>query len=177
MIKQIAKGDRDAFQRFYARYKNNVYNTALGYVQNKEAAEEITQDVFLAIFQKAESFAGESKVSTWVYRITVNNALNFLDKKSRRPTSDVELEDYHCIDFIHPGVQLENQEKSRYLFAAINTLAENQKTAFVLTYVEGLSQQQVADIMQATVKSVESLLQRAKKKLREQLEHSYPEGK
>lgn len=153
-----------------------MYNTALGYVQNKEAAEEVTQDVFLAIFQKADSFAGQSKVSTWVYRITVNCCLNHLDKQSRRPTSDVEIEDHHIADFVHPGVQLENQEKSRYLFAAISTLAEKQKTAFVLTYVEGLPQKQVAEIMHTTVKSVENLLQRAKSKLREQLDNTYPEG-
>lgn len=145
-------------------------------MQNKEAAEEVTQDVFLAIFQKADSFAGQSKVSTWVYRITVNCCLNHLDKQSRRPTSDVEIEDHHIADFVHPGVQLENQEKSRYLFAAISTLAEKQKTAFVLTYVEGLPQKQVAEIMHTTVKSVENLLQRAKSKLREQLDNTYPEG-
>lgn len=154
-----------------------MYNTALGYVQNKEAAEEVTQDVFLNIFQKADSFAGQSRVSTWVYRITVNSCLNYLDKQSRRPTSDVEVEDHHIVDFIHPGVQLENQEKSRYLFAAINTLAEQQKTAFVLTYVEGLPQKQVAEIMHTTVKSVESLLQRAKNNLKQQLSKQYPEGK
>lgn len=177
LIKRIAKGDRDAFQRLYARYKDNVYNTALGYVQNKEAAEEVTQDVFLSIFQKADSFAGDAKVSTWVYRITVNAALSHLDRRARRPTADVEIEDLHRIDFNHPGVQLENQEKARYLFAAINTLGEAQKTAFVLKNIEGLSQQQVAEIMQVTVKSVESLLQRAKSNLKNQLNHNYPEGK
>lgn len=161
----------------YARYKNNVYNTVLGYVQNKESAEEVTQDVFLSIFQNADSFVGEAKVSTWVYRIAVNKALNYLDKQARRPTSDFEVEDYHRIDFNHPGVQLENQEKARYLFAAINTLAALQKTAFILSYVEGLPQKHVADIMQSSVKSVESLLQRAKANLRKELNNYYSEGK
>lgn len=154
-----------------------MYNTAIGYVQNKEAAEEVTQDVFLAIFQKAGSFAGGAKVSTWVYRITVNKALNHLEKRATRPTSDIEIEEQHSIDFNHPGVLLENQEKSRYLFAAISTLGEAQKTAFVLHHVEGLPQKQVAEIMQISVKAVESLLQRGKSKLREQLNNMYPEGK
>lgn len=153
-----------------------MYNTALGYVQNQEAAEEVTQDVFLSVFQKAATFKGGAKVSTWLYRITVNKSLNLLDKQARRPTADSEIEEHHRIDFDHPGVQLEHREQSRYLFAAIRTLAEKQKTAFILSYVEGLPQKQVAEIMQISVKAVESLLQRAKGNLKKQIINNYPEG-
>lgn len=153
-----------------------MYNTALGYLRNNEEAEEVTQDVFLTIFQKAETFKGKSKVSTWVYRITVNKSLNQIDKNNRRPKADKEIEDYHKIDFDHPGVLLENKEQARYLFSAINTLVDTQKTAFILSYVEELPRQEVADIMNTTLKSVESLLQRAKTNLKKKLIAIYPEG-
>jgi len=166
-----------AFQRLYARYNVNVFNTALGYMKNVELAEEVTQDVFLAIFQKADTFKGTSKVSTWVYRIVVNKSLNYLDKQSRRPTSDEAIDAHHKIDFNHPGVQLKNQEASRHLFAAMDILPPTQKTAFILSYVEGLPQSEVADVMQKSLKSVESLLQRAKGNLRIKLNSFYSEGK
>ncbi len=140
-------------------------------------AEEVTQDVFLSIFQKADGFKGAAKVSTWIYRIVVNQSLNYLDKQSRRPTSDETIEAHHRIEFIHPGVQLKNQEASKYLFAALDTLPNSQKTAFILSYVEGLPQSQVADVMQKSLKSIESLLQRAKANLRLKLNSYYTEGK
>ncbi len=146
-----------------------MYNTAIGYLQNEEDAEEVTQDVFVKIFQKAYSFQGNSKVSTWVYRITVNSALNLLDKNNRKSTDHKEVQEFHSIEFNHPGVLLENKEKAQYLFAVIQTLSENQKTAFILSYIEGLPRQEVADIMNTSLKSVESLLQRAKANLRKKL--------
>ena len=153
-----------------------MYNTAIGYLQSIEEAEEITQDVFLTIYQKADTFQGKSKVSTWIYRITVNKALNKLQKRKRSPLSRNEIKEWDSVDFDHPGIQLENKEKARFLFAEINRLSEHQKTAFLLSYVEGLPRQEVADIMETTLKSVESLLQRAKLSLRKQLIAIYPEG-
>ena len=153
-----------------------MYNTALGYLQNIEEAEEITQDVFLSIFEKAHTFKGSSKVSTWIYRITINKAINLLEKRKRQPRSTQEVNEWQRVDFEHPGVLLENKEKAKYLFSVIDSLNENQKTAFVLSYVEGLPQQEVADIMNTSLKSVESLLQRAKANLKKKLISIYPEG-
>lgn len=177
LIEKIAKGNSQAFHTLYSLYKNKVYNTALGYLQSVEDAEEITQDVFLAIYDKAKTFKGNSQVSTWIYRITINKALNQIEKRKRRPQSNKEIQDYHKVNFQHPGVMLENKEKSQYLFSVIDTLVESQKTAFILSYVEGLPRQEVAEIMKTTLKSVESLLQRAKNNLRKKIISIYPEGK
>lgn len=153
-----------------------MYNTAIGYLQNIEEAEEITQDTFVTLYQKADTFKGNSKVSTWIYRITVNKALNQLEKRKRKPVSGGAIKEWQYVDFDHPGVRLENKEKARFLFAAIDRLPKNQKTAFLLSYVEGLPRQEVADIMKTTLKSVEGLLQRAKFQLRNVLIETYPEG-
>ncbi|MBU2997088.1 sigma-70 family RNA polymerase sigma factor [Cellulophaga baltica] len=176
LLQKIAEGDQKALHSLYHLYNKKVYNTALGYLQNVEESEEITQDVFLTVFNKACSFKGNSKVSTWIYRITINKSLNQLEKRNRRPTSDRELKEHYKIDFEHPGVLLEHKEKSKYLFAVIDTLAEKQKTAFILSYVENLPRQEVADIMNTSLKSVESLLQRAKSNLKKKLISIYPEG-
>lgn len=176
LIKQIIKGNQQAFEELYNLYKSKVYNTAIGYLQNFEDAEEVTQDVFTTIFRKAHTFKGNAKVSTWIYRITINMAINQIKKRSKQPTSELESQEILLTDFGHPGIQLENQEKSKHLFYAIDSLVEKQKTAFILSYIEGLPRQEVAGIMATSLKSVESLLQRAKNNLKKKLIDMYPEG-
>ena len=174
LLKLIAIGDRTAFQQFYGLFCEKVFNTAISYVQNETDAEEITQDVFTNIFRSADKFKGNSEVNTWVYRITVNTSLNFLKKKKRLSFlsfGDTELDGP---DFEHPGILLEKKENAKALFKVIDTLPDSQKTAFILSFVEELPRQEVADIMNTSLKSVESLLQRAKSNLRKRLENLYP---
>ena len=83
VIEQLKNGDTGAIEKLYLRYSELVYNTALSYVQNVADAEEVTQDVFVKVFKSINSFKGESKVSTWIYRITVNTALNKLKSKKK----------------------------------------------------------------------------------------------
>jgi len=165
-------------------YKGLVFNTALSFLQNTEEAEDITQEVFIEIFQSQAKFKGQSSISTWIYRITVNKCLDYLRAKKRHKrfgyitslfhheTGEVLHEVSH---FNHPGIELEKKEKARYLFQAIENLPESQKTAFILWHIEELPQKEIAEIMQASVKAVESLLQRAKANLRKELEKIYPE--
>ncbi|RMD72507.1 MAG: sigma-70 family RNA polymerase sigma factor [Bacteroidetes bacterium] len=174
-IRAIGQGDRKAFEALYRRYADRVYNTALGFAKNAEDAEEITQDVFVRIWRGAQAFKGEAAVHTWIYRITVNAALSFLKKKEKHAavSSGEGLPDGATFD--HPGARLENKEKARLLFQVIDTLPDNQRTAFLLSYVEHLPRQEVADVMGLSLKAVESLLQRAKQNLRKRLEPLYPQ--
>ena len=174
LLQAIAKGDQKAFQELYQLFHLKVYNTALGYLQNEDDTEEVTQDVFVKIHQNAANFKGQSQVSTWIYRISINTSLNFLKKKKRFAIFRFGMPDTNEPDFEHPGVLLENKEKSKILFKTIQSLPDNQKTAFILCYVEDLPQQEVADIMEISLKAVESLLQRAKKNLRKKLDFFAP---
>jgi RNA polymerase sigma factor (sigma-70 family) len=151
-----------------------VYNLALQYVQNQEDAQEIAQDVFVSINFSMRDFQGKSNISTWIYRITINKALDFLKAKRRRkrfaslitlffPDSNEPM--YEVADFDHPGTLLENKEATEAIFKHINQLPDNQKTALILTKIEGKSQTEAAEIMEISVKAVESLLQRAKSNL------------
>lgn len=158
-----------AFRSLYGLYAERVYNTALSYVKNKSDAEEITQDVFLNVYKHAGKYRGEASLSTWIYRITVNTSLNRLKRKKKWTFLQIS-EQQEMAHFDHPGVLLEQKEYARWLFRLIDGLADNQKTAIILSYVEQLPRKEVAQIMDTTVKSVESLLQRAKKNMRKKME-------
>jgi RNA polymerase sigma-70 factor, ECF subfamily len=163
-------------------YRLKVFNTAISMVQEHGAAEDIAQEVFVTVFKSILSFNEKSSMSTWIYRITVNKCLDHLRAKNRQKRQrvmgmlfykDSGQPVHDKPNFDHPGIQLERKEKARYLFAAIETLPDNQKTVFVLSQVEELPQKDIAEIMNLSIKAVESLLQRAKANLRKKLEHIY----
>jgi RNA polymerase sigma-70 factor (ECF subfamily) len=182
LLAQIARGHEPALAKMYAVFSSRVFNTALGYLQDTSEAEEVTQDVFVKIFQSAARFEGKSAISTWIYRITVNQSLDRLAHRNRQKrfgnmislfrseSSEPPIDIPH---FDHPGVVLEQKEKARTLFKAIESLPEQQKTAFILSFLEELPRQKVAEIMQVSLKAVESLLQRGKGNLRLRLEDFY----
>lgn len=174
IIKSIANGDRKAFQQLYQLYAKKVYNTALSYAQDEQDAEEITQDVFSKIFRSAGKFKGDSALSSWIYRITINTSLNLIKKRKRFSFLTFGDQQVEETDFEHPGILLENKEAAKTLFKVIDGLPDNQKTAFILSFVEELPRQEVADIMGVSLKAIESLLQRAKKNLRTKLAKLYP---
>lgn len=174
IIKAIASDDQNAFRILYAKFGEKVYNTALSYIQNEHDAEEITQDVFTNIFRNAAKFQGNSSLSTWIYRITVNASLNAIKSRKRTISAAFDSEIKNLSDFEHPGILLENKENASALFKVIDSLPESQKTAFILSYIEELPQQEVADIMDTSLKAVESLLQRSKANLREKLKNLFP---
>ena len=166
------------FETLYNTYKNLVFNLALQYTQNCDDAQEITQDVFVSIHLSMGKFKYEAKLSTWIYRITINKSLDFIKSKKRNKrfglfTSlffDNTNEPKHEIsDFNHPGVQLEQKEALLLIFFVLNTLPENQKTALILFKIEKQSLQEIAEIMKLQPKAVESLIFRAKENLAKKL--------
>lgn len=173
-MKAVAEGKQGAFRELYQLFSDKVYNTAISYSRNEQDAEEITQDVFASIFKNATKFKGDSEVGTWIYRITINASLNFIKKRNRLSFLNFENKTIEKPDFEHPGALIEKKEHSAFLLSAIETLPKNQKTAFILSFIEDLPRQEVADIMETSLKAVESLLQRAKANLRNQLEKLYP---
>ncbi|GAB5409303.1 MAG: RNA polymerase sigma factor [Balneolaceae bacterium] len=182
-IKEVAKGSEDALKALYELFSIQVYNTILSYTKNQEDAQELLQDVFVAVYNSANSFKFGSSVSTWIYRIAINKSIDFLRKKSTKQRKgllsiyrkdSLEIE-HDNPDFVHPGVQLEQKEDAKLLFRVIDKLPINQRTAFILTQIEGLSQNEASEIMETSRKAVESLVQRAKGNLRKELEKYFPE--
>jgi len=178
LIQQVAAGSQQAFRALYDMYSTRVYNTCLVYLQNAEEAEEATQDVFIEVHNAAPRFMGKSSVTTWIYRIAVNKSLDRIRYRKRQKRFAYISALFHADTgqpvhdpghFEHPGVLAENKEKAAKLFAAMSRLPENQQTAFILKQVEGLTQKEIAAIMNLGEKAVESLIQRAKANLRKLL--------
>jgi RNA polymerase sigma factor (sigma-70 family) len=181
LVEKLKQGDETAFKFIVEEYKDLVYNTAIGIVQNEEDAEDVAQEAFVQVYQSIHNFKGESKLSTWLYRITVTKALDHERKKKRKKRSAIlkriflteEDNEIETPDFNHPGVLLDQKENAAELFRAIRKLPENQKVAFVLNKLEGLSYQEISEVMNTSLSSVESLLHRAKTNLKKNLEDYY----
>lgn len=186
LLISITQGNQKAFEQFYRLFHVRVYNICLSHLQDAADAEEVTQDVFVDVYNNASKFKGNAAVSTWLYRIAVNKSIDKIRHKSRHKrfafvtsifNKDTGELQHNPPEFNHPGVVYEQKEKAVKLFAAIAQLPEKQQSAFVLKQVEGLSQREVAAILEMTEKAVESLLQRAKTNLRKTLGEMYRETK
>ncbi len=181
LIERLKQKDNSAFKEIVDRWKEMVYNTVLNIIQNTEDAEDVAQDVFVQVYESIESFKGESKLSTWLYRISISKSMDHLRRKKTKKRfafvqsifgKNDELS-YDPPDFFHPGIIAEKKENAAILFKALSTLPPNQNTAFVLNKMQGLNYQEVGDIMQLSVSAVDSLLQRAKTNLRKYLHNYY----
>lgn len=178
LIQGLRNADENAFKYLVDTYKDRVFNTAIGIVQNAEDAEDVAQEVFIQVFRSIKDFKAESKLSTWIYRITTTRALDLLrSRKSKKRFGIIQRlfgegnEPVHEIpDFNHPGVAMDRKENAGKLFKAIAQLPENQKIAFTLHKLEDLSYQEVSEVMKTSVAAIESLMHRAKQNLRKILE-------
>ncbi len=178
-IERLIQHEPAEVRKFVRVAADWIYTVIISYVHRKEDAEEISQDTILAALKSLGSFKNQATLKTWVYSIAINKSKDFLkySTRQRRHGTVISLtEDQNqripekAIDYNHPGVHLESQEQMDALFEAINALPENQKTALILAKLDQRSQKEIALIMDISIKAVESLLSRAKKNLRSELE-------
>ncbi len=178
---EFHSGDTErSLEDLFGKYSRLVFNVAYRFLQNREDAEDITQDVFLQVYKSLKHFRGESQISTWLYRITVNLSLNFQRKRKYREwfsfdrrtggssSADDEMDIADAREE-NPATMMERKEAEHILQAAINSLPEQQRVALILFRYEGLSYEEIAEIMKVTVASVESRLHRAKQTLAKKL--------
>jgi RNA polymerase sigma-70 factor (ECF subfamily) len=182
-IKLLKQGKQSAFGLLLDEYQQKVFGTCISFVPNKEDAEDIAQEVFLEVFKSISKFKGDSKLSTWIFRIATNKSLEFIRKKNTKKRfgfmqriMGVEIpvdQTNYFTEFDHPGVLMENKEKSAIIFKAIDTLTESQRVIFTLAKIDGKSYQEIVEITGKSLSSVESTLFRAKKGLQVKLENFY----
>lgn len=178
LIQGLKNGEEPAFKFLVDTYQDRVYNTAMGILQNAEDAEDVAQEVFIKVFRSIHNFKGDSKLSTWIYRIATTGALDVLrSRKSKKRFGIIQRlfgegnePEFELPDFNHPGVSLDRKESAAKLFRAISELPENQRVAFTLHKLEDLSYQEISEVMSTSVPAVESLMHRAKQNLRKILE-------
>ncbi len=179
IISRLKQGDEEVFRQFVDQYRQRVVNTCFGLLHNPEDAEDVAQEVFIEVFRSVSNFRGQSKLSTWLYRIAVNRSLNFIrDNKKRswfKSFDEVVKSNLDLFNRSEPGNEnnpefsMENRQRALLLHEAIDTLPENQRVAFVLNKYEEMSHKQVAEIMNISVSAVEALIHRAKKNLQKKL--------
>ncbi|MHB9055153.1 MAG: RNA polymerase sigma factor [Paludibacteraceae bacterium] len=174
LIQIILSGNKEAFTTLLKKYQLSVFRTAMGFVHSKEDAEDIVQDVFIQVYRTLSSFKGSSQFSTWLYRITLNTSINFINKNKWRNLFTDSGESLKNLfnrsnEEKNAHQNLEAEERDVLILKAIEQLPEKQRMAFVLSKYEELSQKEIAGIMQITEGAVEQLLQRAKQFLRKKL--------
>ena len=187
IISHILNGNRDSYRLLVERYQSMVFRTCMGFLHNKEDAEDLTQEVFIQAYQSLLSFRGASTISTWIYRIAVNASLNKVRKSSKSfllqrldvlfGSDKSKMHSLIASDTENPENILIEGEHREWVQMALNSLPENQRTAIVLSKYDDLSQKEIAEIMNTSEGAVEALIQRAKTNLREKLSSSVKKNK
>ena len=182
-IKNLRSGNQAAFSLLIDDYQQKVFHTCISFVPNKEDAEDIAQEVFLEVYKSIGKFKGNSKLSTWIYKICTNKCLEFIRKKNAKKRlvfmqrilgTEIPLDKTNFFtEFNHPGILLEHKERSETIYLAINTLPESQKTVFTLAKLDGKTYQEIVEITGKSMSSVESIMFRAKKNLQKKLANFY----
>lgn len=187
LMSSLAKDDQTALKQIIKSNKNNMYKVALGVLQNKQLAEDVVQETFVKLWEVRKDFDLTAKLSTWLYRVTINKAISlqrrnkFFTFFSHLNNNETSLEDKK-VSFEQQIIDnnnslktenIENKQIQKSLKQAIDSLPKNQRMAFVLAKYQDLSYKEIAEIMDITVSSVESLLFRAKQNLQKKLINVY----
>jgi len=174
LLDKIKSGDVHAFKQLFESYRDVVFNLCYRFANNREDAEDLCQEVFFKIYNSAATFKHKSKISTWIYRITVNLCLNFKRKHHRFTwlfLDDTSEEKSSVSEYLtipeadQPDSFVEKKEREQIIQDAINSLPKNQRVALILQRYEDLSVQEIADILGTSALSIQSRLSRAKENL------------
>jgi RNA polymerase sigma-70 factor (ECF subfamily) len=170
LVKQVQSGNKNAFNLLVIRHQNKVMNIVSRYVKNSGDVADVTQEAFIKAYRALPNFRGESAFYTWLYRIAVNSAKNYLTSQSRKPpASDVDAQEadfYDGSDALKenasPERTLLSEELQTKLFAAIDNLPDDLRAAITLREIEGLSYEEIAAVMECPVGTVRSRIFRAR---------------
>ena len=181
LIGRARNGDGDAFGTLMKRHESMIFNAVMGMVRNTEDARDITQDAFFKAYRSLKSFRGDCKFSSWVYRIAVNAAKDFLRSESRRPhiSLDADTEDddgegqpMQIADdspAADPQASAEASETQRIVRAALARLSDNHREILILRDIEGYSYEEIADMLGLELGTVKSRINRARIAMRQEL--------
>lgn len=178
LIDKINNGETSAYRQLVEMHHKKVIHICLSFVNNSHDAEDIAQEVFIEMYRSLHGFRKEASLSTWLYRLSVNKSLDYIrqQKRLKRGSGKVTSIDQANIEQLQvsnsqlASDQIEENERKQLLYSAIDTLPKRQKEALILSQIKELSQQEVADTMNTSIGSIESLLVRAKRKLRDLLQ-------
>lgn len=160
LMQMICKGDTEAFREIYNRYIRRVFSMAYRFSRDYEISKDISQEIFLRLYQKKALYKPEISFNTFFYRLTYNCILNYIrDHKGRFETGNIA--EYKISSPATPEETASANEMLERIERRIDALPENQKMAFLLNKIEGLSYEEVAQVMDMNINTVKSLIHRA----------------
>jgi len=180
LMARIAEGDDDAFEILVNRHQASVLNLIYRFIGDRALAKDLAQEVFIRIWQAAKTYRPEAKFTTWLYRITANLCFNELKSSRRKKWFSFHGSDEHTGNTIEETISdrspsaedlLLQKERSRQISEALQSLPDNQRMALILKRYDGLSYQEIGQVIGCSVSAVESLLVRAKRTLQEKLKN------
>ncbi len=183
LIMNAQKGDAAAFEELIYRYDKNVLSIALRFVKNNDDAKDIYQEVFLRVFRGLKNFKFKSEFSTWLYRITTNVCLTYMQKQKKHSYVSIDndnddenrgnIDSFEDENSLTPDKIYNDSEISAQVNNALENLSTRQKMIFILKYYEGYKIKEIADIINVGEGTVKKYLFEAVHKLRDQLQEFY----
>jgi len=165
LIRGVQSGDQGAFEQIVRRYQNRLFNFIFRYIGESQSAEDITQEVFLKVWQAAPSYEPRAEVSTWIFKIAYHLSLNELGRRKRYRI----FHESFCREEVHicvsePTISRESESE---IMQILDKLPENQRAALLMRVNEGFSYREISQILNTSVSAVESLIFRARTCLRQ----------
>ena len=178
LVKRVQSGDTDAFDILVQKYQHKVINLVGRFVSDHAECQDIAQDAFIKAYRAIDSFRGDSQFYTWLYRIAANTAKNYLASRARKsPSYAVDVEDAEHFEgesrlkeYDNPENLLLTDEIRATIFSAIEKLPDDLKSAITLREIDGLSYEEIADVMDCPIGTVRSRIFRAREAIDKKLE-------
>lgn len=169
LIKKALENDSNAFEQLIKRYQQNVFQICMGYAHDADDANDLTQEVFIKVYKNLSKFKFNSKFSTWIFRIAINSSINYIRKEKIKKLFvriDYEEVDKTLKANTKSDTNILRAEEKMRVRTVLNQLSTNQRKAFILSQYQDFSNKEIAEIMQLSVKAVESLIFRARENLK-----------
>lgn len=174
LVRLFQQGDESAFNHLVLRYQEKIYWVARRFINDHDGADDVTQEVFVKAYESLKEFRSESSVYTWLYRITVNIALNVLRRNKVKEFFRIdELFDPEDVEAGTPDKLLEQQEERTLIEQAIATLPDKQKAVFFLRYYEEMPYEEIAKVLKTSVGGLKANYFHAVKKIEEYLKRAH----
>jgi RNA polymerase sigma-70 factor (ECF subfamily) len=178
LVERVQQGDKNAFNLLVQKYQSKVINLIARYVRNQADVADVAQEAFIKAYRALPNFRGESAFYTWLYRIAVNTAKNHLVAQGRRaPANDVDAEEAEYYDgsdalkeFASPERLMLSDEIQKVVFDTLDALPEELKMAISLRELDGMSYEEIANVMECPVGTVRSRIFRAREAIDKQLQ-------
>lgn len=176
LVERVQRGDKRAFDLLVLKYQHRIVGLVGRYLRDQDEVQDVAQEAFIKAYRALPRFRGDSAFYTWLYRIAINTAKNHLVSRSRRPPDsdvDVDMEDgsfYESLsDTVNPENSLATDQLEAVVYKAIDDLAEDLKVAVTLREFEGLSYEEIAEVMDCPVGTVRSRIFRAREAIEKKI--------